>query len=145
MAIHPLAGQTPWHILSCLFCWLSRSMYLFKLCRHHSHRSVFSLIWIGLVNLALVGNSYESIFPLGVPFHFINKCCNFQTNDPNMKSSQAITKFLPLMIGYFSLSVPSGLSLYWWAVENFSFLNNRFFFMLYYWDFVNRKSPSWWH
>lgn len=36
-----------------------------------------------------------------------------QSNDPSMKSSQAITKFLPLMIGYFSLSVPSGLSLYW--------------------------------
>ncbi|XP_027334819.1 ALBINO3-like protein 1, chloroplastic [Abrus precatorius] len=36
-----------------------------------------------------------------------------QANDPNMKSSQALTKFLPLMIGYFSLSVPSGLSLYW--------------------------------
>lgn len=38
-----------------------------------------------------------------------------QTSDPNMKSSQAITKFLPLMIGYFSLSVPSGLSLYWFT------------------------------
>ncbi|KAK9090247.1 hypothetical protein Sjap_023424 [Stephania japonica] len=36
-----------------------------------------------------------------------------QVNDPNMKNSQAITKFLPLMIGYFALSVPSGLSLYW--------------------------------
>ncbi|XP_010531472.1 PREDICTED: ALBINO3-like protein 1, chloroplastic [Tarenaya hassleriana] len=36
-----------------------------------------------------------------------------QNNDPNMKNSQAVTKFLPLMIGYFSLSVPSGLSLYW--------------------------------
>ncbi|KAK7387553.1 hypothetical protein VNO78_28439 [Psophocarpus tetragonolobus] len=36
-----------------------------------------------------------------------------QPNDPNMKSSQALTKFLPLMIGYFALSVPSGLSLYW--------------------------------
>lgn len=36
-----------------------------------------------------------------------------QSNDPNMKSSQAVSKFLPLMIGYFSLSVPSGLSLYW--------------------------------
>ncbi|OMO81522.1 Membrane insertase OXA1/ALB3/YidC [Corchorus olitorius] len=36
-----------------------------------------------------------------------------QSNDPNMKSSQALTKFLPLMIGYFALSVPSGLSLYW--------------------------------
>ncbi|KAG6598425.1 ALBINO3-like protein 1, chloroplastic, partial [Cucurbita argyrosperma subsp. sororia] len=36
-----------------------------------------------------------------------------QNNDPNMKSSQAISKFLPLMIGYFALSVPSGLSLYW--------------------------------
>ncbi|KAG4975384.1 hypothetical protein JHK87_032205 [Glycine soja] len=36
-----------------------------------------------------------------------------QPNDPNMKSSQALTNFLPLMIGYFALSVPSGLSLYW--------------------------------
>ncbi|KAE8705500.1 ALBINO3-like protein 1 [Hibiscus syriacus] len=36
-----------------------------------------------------------------------------QSNDPDMKSSQALTKFLPLMIGYFALSVPSGLSLYW--------------------------------
>ncbi|CAN0929312.1 ALBINO3-like protein 1, chloroplastic [Linum grandiflorum] len=38
-----------------------------------------------------------------------------QSNDPNVKNSQAITKFLPLMIGYFSLSVPSGLSLYWFT------------------------------
>jgi len=30
-----------------------------------------------------------------------------------MKSSQVLTKFLPLMIGYFALSIPSGLSLYW--------------------------------
>lgn len=36
-----------------------------------------------------------------------------QANDPNMKTSQALTNFLPLMIGYFALSVPSGLSLYW--------------------------------
>ncbi|PNT25369.1 hypothetical protein POPTR_008G182000v4 [Populus trichocarpa] len=36
-----------------------------------------------------------------------------QSDDPNVKNSQAIMKFLPLMIGYFSLSVPSGLSLYW--------------------------------
>ncbi|KAK0574022.1 hypothetical protein LWI29_017080 [Acer saccharum] len=38
-----------------------------------------------------------------------------QSDDPNVKNSQAITKFLPLMIGYFSLSVPSGLSLYWFT------------------------------
>ncbi|KAK1377377.1 ALBINO3-like protein 1, chloroplastic [Heracleum sosnowskyi] len=36
-----------------------------------------------------------------------------QSDDPNLKTSQAITRFLPLMIGYFALSVPSGLSLYW--------------------------------
>ncbi|KAH7296585.1 hypothetical protein KP509_26G029600 [Ceratopteris richardii] len=36
-----------------------------------------------------------------------------QSNDPSQKNTQAILKFLPLMIGYFSLSVPSGLSLYW--------------------------------
>ncbi|KAL3649835.1 ALBINO3-like protein 1, chloroplastic [Castilleja foliolosa] len=38
-----------------------------------------------------------------------------QSNDPNVKTSQAITNFLPLMIGYFALSVPSGLSLYWFT------------------------------
>ncbi|GAB2280565.1 ALBINO3-like protein 1, chloroplastic [Dionaea muscipula] len=36
-----------------------------------------------------------------------------QPNDPSLKSSKAITQFLPLIIGYFALSVPSGLSLYW--------------------------------
>lgn len=38
-----------------------------------------------------------------------------QPNDPSLKSSQALTKVLPLMIGYFALSVPSGLSLYWFT------------------------------
>lgn len=38
-----------------------------------------------------------------------------QGNDPNQKSSQALTAFLPLLIGYFALSVPSGLSLYWFT------------------------------
>ncbi|XP_020580739.1 inner membrane protein PPF-1, chloroplastic-like [Phalaenopsis equestris] len=33
--------------------------------------------------------------------------------DPSSKNTLLIFKFLPLMIGYFSLSVPSGLSIYW--------------------------------
>ncbi|RZC78709.1 hypothetical protein C5167_002908 [Papaver somniferum] len=33
-----------------------------------------------------------------------------QSDDPNMKNTQLIFKFLPLMIGYFSLSVPSGFT-----------------------------------
>ncbi|KAJ0979458.1 hypothetical protein J5N97_014932 [Dioscorea zingiberensis] len=36
-----------------------------------------------------------------------------QTDDPAAKNSLLVFKFLPLMIGYFSLSVPSGLSIYW--------------------------------
>uniref|UniRef100_A0A804P651 Membrane insertase YidC/Oxa/ALB C-terminal domain-containing protein n=1 Tax=Zea mays TaxID=4577 RepID=A0A804P651_MAIZE len=36
-----------------------------------------------------------------------------QSNDPNQQGAQAVTKFLPLLIGYFALSVPSGLRLYW--------------------------------
>ncbi|XP_042378218.1 ALBINO3-like protein 1, chloroplastic [Zingiber officinale] len=36
-----------------------------------------------------------------------------QVNDPSQQNAQAVTKFLPLLIGYFALSVPSGLSLYW--------------------------------
>ncbi|XP_061373200.1 inner membrane protein PPF-1, chloroplastic [Gastrolobium bilobum] len=40
-----------------------------------------------------------------------------QTNDPTQKNTLLVFKFLPLMIGYFSLSVPSGLTIYW-------FINN---------------------
>jgi YidC/Oxa1 family membrane protein insertase len=36
-----------------------------------------------------------------------------QTTDPAQQQTQAILKFLPLMIGWFSLNVPSGLTLYW--------------------------------
>jgi len=36
-----------------------------------------------------------------------------KTDDPAQAQSQQILKFLPLMIGWFSLSVPSGLGLYW--------------------------------
>merc|ERR1711871_1064149 len=35
------------------------------------------------------------------------------SNDAAQQQSQAILKFLPLMIGWFSLNVPSGLGLYW--------------------------------
>jgi len=35
--------------------------------------------------------------------------------DPAQANSQAILKFLPLMIGFFSLNVPAGLTLYWFA------------------------------
>ncbi|GAB2274342.1 Inner membrane protein PPF-1, chloroplastic [Dionaea muscipula] len=35
--------------------------------------------------------------------------------DPAQKNTLLILKFLPLMIGYFSLSVPSGLSIYWFT------------------------------
>lgn len=38
-----------------------------------------------------------------------------QTNDPAQKNSLLVFKFLPLMIGYFSLSVPSGLTIYWFT------------------------------
>ncbi|CAL5224774.1 g7514 [Coccomyxa viridis] len=39
------------------------------------------------------------------------------STDPSQQSTQWILKFLPLMIGWFSLNVPSGLTIYW-------FINN---------------------
>ncbi|XP_051134482.1 inner membrane protein PPF-1, chloroplastic isoform X1 [Andrographis paniculata] len=38
-----------------------------------------------------------------------------QTDDPSQKNTLLVLKFLPIMIGYFSLSVPSGLSIYWFT------------------------------
>lgn len=37
------------------------------------------------------------------------------SDDPAQQQTQAILKFLPLMIGWFSLNVPSGLTLYWFT------------------------------
>ena len=35
------------------------------------------------------------------------------SDDPTVQKSQQILKYLPLMLAYFSLSVPSGLGVYW--------------------------------
>jgi YidC/Oxa1 family membrane protein insertase len=34
-------------------------------------------------------------------------------NDKNANTTKAITSFLPLMVGWFALNVPSGLALYY--------------------------------
>jgi len=37
------------------------------------------------------------------------------STDPNQAQMQSVMKFMPLMFGYFSLVVPSGLTLYWFT------------------------------
>lgn len=36
-----------------------------------------------------------------------------QSDDPQAARTQAVLKYLPFMLGYFSLSVPAGLGVYW--------------------------------
>ena len=38
-----------------------------------------------------------------------------KTQDPNQQQANVILKFLPLMIGWFSLNVPAALCIYWVA------------------------------
>ena len=38
----------------------------------------------------------------------------------NLKTSQTVIKFLPLLIGFFSLQVPAGLTIYWFASNLFT-------------------------
>lgn len=52
-------------------------------------------------------------WPFQASWWILNLICFIQTDDPAQKNTLLIFKFLPLMIGYFSLSVPSGLSIYW--------------------------------
>ncbi|KAH9325298.1 hypothetical protein KI387_005476, partial [Taxus chinensis] len=52
--------------------------------------------------VALVVSQYISMQIMQTP----------QADDPSQKNTQILLKFLPFMIGYFSLSVPSGLSIY---------------------------------
>jgi YidC/Oxa1 family membrane protein insertase len=54
---------------------------------------------------------------LVVSQYFTQRLTTPPNNDPSQETSRNILKFLPLMIGWFSLNVPSGLTLYW-------FINN---------------------
>jgi YidC/Oxa1 family membrane protein insertase len=58
-----------------------------------------------------------------------------QADTPEAQQSNAILKFLPLMIGYFSLNVPSGLTLYW-------FTNNLLTTGQQLWLRKNMKTPE---
>lgn len=60
--------------------------------------------------------SGEHVSSHSLSFFFYKARLNYffwQTDDPSQKNTLLIFKFLPLMIGYFSLSVPSGLTIYW--------------------------------
>jgi YidC/Oxa1 family membrane protein insertase len=57
------------------------------------------------------------------------------SQDPAQQQTNAILKFLPLMIGYFSLNVPSGLTLYW-------FTNNLLTTAQQVWLKSNVKAPA---
>ena len=46
---------------------------------------------------------------------YMQKMMTPPTTDPQQQQMQSIMKWMPLMFGYFSLIVPSGLTLYWFT------------------------------
>ena len=59
-----------------------------------------------------------------------------QSDDPSQKNTLLILKFLPFMIGWFSLSVPSGLSIYWYVHQSLLLLHTR--------SWVHNPFPAHW-
>lgn len=60
--------------------------------------------------------SYLALPVLLVISQFVSqKFVSPQSKDPAQQQTQAILKFIPFMIGWFSLNVPSGLTLYWFV------------------------------
>ncbi|KAK9799392.1 hypothetical protein WJX73_000526 [Symbiochloris irregularis] len=57
------------------------------------------------------------VLPVGlvVSQYLTQRILSPPSNDPQQQQSQVILKFLPLMIGWFSLNVPAGLTLYWFT------------------------------
>lgn len=99
--IHHWDGTTLQLILFYLFSLLPPSMFqwrLWSLLKWEITQASFNFP----INKTLWCDCSEA------EFHFF---C--QTDDPAQKNTLLVFKFLPLMIGYFALSVPSGLSIYW--------------------------------
>lgn len=76
-----------------------------------------------------------------------------QNNDPSQQGAQAVVKFLPLLIGYFALSVPSGLSLYWCvcftdfnlSLFRFFSFNNKSFIITFFMVYLEWTEPDFLH
>jgi YidC/Oxa1 family membrane protein insertase len=48
------------------------------------------------------------------------------STDPQQQQMQSMMKFMPLMFGYFSLIVPSGLTLYWFTSNLLAMVQSYF-------------------
>ncbi|OIW05761.1 hypothetical protein TanjilG_23547 [Lupinus angustifolius] len=103
--VNPLAGCLP--TLATIPVWIGLYQALSNVANEDGHPP---LGWQDtaaylVLPILLVVSQYVSMEIMKPP----------QTNDPNQKNTLLIVKFLPLMIGYFSLSVPSGLTIYWFT------------------------------
>eukprot|EP00270_Netrium_digitus_P001294 TRINITY_DN113_c0_g1_i2.p1 TRINITY_DN113_c0_g1~~TRINITY_DN113_c0_g1_i2.p1 ORF type:complete len:545 (+),score=159.30 TRINITY_DN113_c0_g1_i2:92-1636(+) len=134
--VNPLAGCLP--TLATLPIWIG----LYRALSNVANEGVLTegFFWIpSLAGPTSINNGVSWIFPFvnGVPplgwgptaaylvlpvLLVISQFSSMQlmqppqaSQDPAQQNTQIILKFLPLMIGWFSLSVPSGLSLYWFT------------------------------
>ncbi|CAO2161072.1 unnamed protein product [Urochloa humidicola] len=79
--------------------------WLFPFVDGHPPLGWYDTICYLVLPVLLVASQYVSMEIMKPP----------QSDDPSQKNTQLVLKFLPFMIGYFSLSVPSGLSIYWFT------------------------------
>ncbi|NP_001152272.1 Inner membrane protein ALBINO3, chloroplastic [Zea mays] len=79
--------------------------WLFPFVDGHPPLGWYDTICYLVLPVLLVASQYVSMEIMKPP----------QSDDPSQKNTLLVLKFLPFMIGYFSLSVPSGLSIYWFT------------------------------
>ncbi|EMS52597.1 Inner membrane protein ALBINO3, chloroplastic [Triticum urartu] len=103
--VNPLAGCLP--TLATIPVWIGLYQALSNVANEDGHPPIgwHDTICYLVLPVLLVASQFVSMEIMKPP----------QSTDPSQKNTQLILKFLPFMIGYFSLSVPSGLSIYWFT------------------------------
>ncbi|GJN05803.1 hypothetical protein PR202_ga23468 [Eleusine coracana subsp. coracana] len=103
--VNPLAGCFP--TLATIPVWIGLYQALSNVANEDGHPPLgwHDTIAYLVLPVLLVLSQYVSMEIMKPP----------QSDDPSQKNTMLVLKFLPFMIGYFSLSVPSGLSIYWFT------------------------------
>ncbi|WVZ72266.1 hypothetical protein U9M48_020755 [Paspalum notatum var. saurae] len=103
--VNPLAGCFP--TLATIPVWIGLYQALSNVANEDGHPPLgwHDTICYLVLPVLLVASQYVSMEIMKPP----------QSDDPSQKNTLLVLKFLPFMIGWFSLSVPSGLSIYWFT------------------------------
>jgi len=124
--VNPMAGCLP--MLIQMPIWIGLYSALLKINQHPETYPQFQEAFLWIPNLALHDPIYILPILTVATQWVVTKMMMTPSADPQQQQMNQIMQFMPLMFGFFALTVPAGLVLYW-VVSNVFTMVQQYFVM----------------